>query len=156
MSKIVNLPIAKVKDVPEHLKTFLKMQDDGTLPPIPLPTRQEIKEQATRALLRFLSVPGLVTKSLTEEEKPMLAPIEVWAYNQALAIQQEDCDFNTGKYIADLVIGPPVQKTERMEVTGDIKDWQNRVSVVVEEMAPRLEEAIRIEKEKHERANTAS
>ena len=57
MSKIVNLPIAKVKDVPEHLRTFLKLQDDNTLPPIPMATMQEIREQAKKALFRFVAVP---------------------------------------------------------------------------------------------------
>ena len=156
MSKIVNLPIAKVKDVPEHLRTFLKLQDDNTLPPIPMATMQEIREQAKKALFRFVAVPGLAQQPLTPDEKKLLAPIEVWAYNQALAIQDQDCDFNTGKYIADMVIGPPVQKTESVKVTGTITEWEERLQPIVEEMGPKWEEAIIIEKQKHERANAAS
>jgi hypothetical protein len=155
MSKIVNLPIAKVKDIPEHLRSFLNLQEDGNLPVIPIATRQQIQEQATKALMRFLTVPGLVTKPLTESEKKMIGAGEVLAYNLALKVQDIDCDFNVVNKVLDLMIGPPTQKSERVEVTGTIKEWENRLTGIVNEMGPKFEEAILIEKEKHERANTA-
>lgn len=148
----LQLPI--VKEIPQHLKTYMTLQADGTLPLLPTASIQEIKAQAKLALFRFISTPGLVLEPLTKEEKSLLAPIEVWAYNKAMEIQQDDCDFNVGRYIADLVIGPPVQKTESVRVTGDIRDWESRLDIVVEEMSPKLDEAKRIEKERYERANT--
>jgi hypothetical protein len=152
MSKLINLPVAKAKDIPAHLRNFLKLDPEQELPQLPAQTRQELNELATQAFLRYIMIPNLVTDPLTDAEKKKLPAFQVLAYNIALAIKSEDCPWNERKEVLDRVLGSPIQKTESVQVSGNVKDWQESMKASIMEMLPELEEAKRLVKQKHERA----
>jgi hypothetical protein len=93
------------------IETMVKQQSarDNNLPGVPGASIEGM-------LIAYATEPGLARGPLSEEQIKKLAPYEVAAYNKCRELKNPECSFKLAKDLIELIIGPPTQRTESVQV----------------------------------------
>lgn len=136
--------------IPPEIKSFLQLDDDSKLPPVPVASITMLRDQLKNIMFMYACTPGLVGEELTDTDLKRLSPLEAGLYNLMKKIQQPDCGQEILRYVMDMTVGPPTQQTKSIQIKGDVKDWRDMYYETKEEIDADMAEARAIQASKRE------
>lgn len=150
-SNLLELPTVPTtaKQLHPTLRSFLELDENEALPEVPTASLNILKDQIRKVIFLYACTPGLIAlEELTEEQKGKLSAMEVGLYQLMQKIQDKDCDFGMLRYVLDMTVGPPTQKTESFSIKADFKDWREIYQETQNEITVSMAEARAIEQSK--------
>ncbi len=143
------LPGIEPPPLAPELRTWLQIDENKLLPEIPQANLKDIAQQTKKIMFLYATTPGIIGDDLTEDDLKDISATEAAIYNFIKSCQDPDVDFTKFKYLMDMVIGPPTQRTESLQVKGSIKDWRQTLEADRDSIDVQIQEAEAVEASKN-------
>ena len=139
-----------IATMPPEIKSFLQLDADSKLPPVPVASILALKDQLKNIMFMYACTPGLVDGDLTDQDLKRLSPLEAGLYNLMKKLQTKEVGHEILRYVMDMTVGPPTQQTKSIQIKGDVKDWRDMYYENKEEIDVDMQEARAIQAKKRE------